>query len=161
MMIKISPHIPSSSSGLGPIPERPGLLGSLVHIRHIEPVVKGSEFRVVSKISFTKVITNLETSNVRTTDRKSHSEDTSSPAIVIATVGDSERSILDCDGVVRTLSHFVVTYTQNGKGLLTRLVALERVAVVAGKSACPVILICREHRRLESHSFVQWLNGHR
>jgi len=157
LMIKISPHVPSSSLCLLPIPQRPGLLGVVVHVLHISPIAELGEPRVRSEVALADVVSRLVAGDVVATDWQCGGEDASGPAVVVATVRDGEGSVGDGDGVVWADCGHVVADTKQGQGLGARLIAYEGVAVVARKAASPIVLVCRENCRLHGESLIQWL----
>jgi hypothetical protein len=140
-MIKISPHVPSSLLGACPVPHRPCLLGRLIHVRHKSTVIELREPGVVAEVSLAKVISHLVAADIASSDGKSHREDSSCPAVIVATVSDSEGSVLYSDNVIWAGGGHVVTDTKNRQRFGAGLVAFEGIAVVAGEATGPVIFV--------------------
>lgn len=99
MVVEVPPKVPSTGLRLAPVPQRPCLPRQLVHERHVVPRGKSCESGSLPKVAFTDFVTNCVTADVSAPNWKSSGEDTSGPAIVVASVDDCERSVLDLDRV--------------------------------------------------------------
>ena len=86
--VEVGPEVPPSGLCLIPVPKRPGLPRQLVHIGHVVARVEGSEFGIVSEISFAEFVPDCVTRDVRASNGESSSCDTSCPSVVVASVGD-------------------------------------------------------------------------
>ena len=157
MMIKISPHVPSSLFGLVPVPQRPGFLGRLIHVLHKATIIEFCKFGVGSEISLAKIVSDLVAGNITASNGKSDGEDTSGPTVIVTSVSDGEGSVLYGNGVVWSSCGHVVTDTQNGKGLGAGLISFEGVTVIAGEATGPVVFVGGENGGLEGESFVKGL----
>ena len=160
-MIKISPHVPCSRFCLIPIPQGPCLLGGVIHILHIPAVVEFCKLRVSSEISLAQLISCIVTCDITASHWQGHWENSSSPAVIVASVDYSKRSSVIGNGMVGASCSSEMADTKYGQGLRTGLISYKRVAVVARESASPIVFIAGKYCSLKSDSLILLLNGWR
>lgn len=99
VVVKVSPKVPPSLFGLGPVPQRPAFLGSLVHEGHVVALAEFCELRVAAEIALAEIVANRVRSDVGPSDWQGDRENSPGPAIVVASIQNCEGSVLGLDVV--------------------------------------------------------------
>ena len=154
-MVEISPEVPSSLLCFSVVPEPPGLVRFLIHVGHIVALIESSEVGVLAEISFTEVVSDCIGGDIGASNGKGDCENSSGPAVVVASVKDGKWGYLGEDSVVGPGEGFGIGNAEDGESLGAGLISFKGVTVVAGESACPVVLIRGEDRRLEGQALVE------
>jgi hypothetical protein len=102
-MIEVSPEVPSSIFGLGPVPKTPSRGGSLIHIGLIVAIIELGPFCPTSEIALAEFVTGIISHKIISTDGYSDLDDSSSPSIVVSSIDNCKGSILNGDFVERPL----------------------------------------------------------
>ena len=155
VMVKVSPKVPFSSFGFAPVPHVPHFSGSLVHIIHVVAVIKSGELRVLTEISLTKLVSDIIVAKIAASNGHCDFKKTASPTIIETTIDLLERSVLDRDGVKRSVNSFGFVDTEKREGAVAELIAFKGVAVVAWEPASPVVFIVRPNGGLEGESTLE------
>jgi hypothetical protein len=95
-MVKVSPKIPSTVFGFGPIPEAPCGDRSLIHIWGIESIIEFGPFCIVAKIALTDVVACIVVKEVIASDGDCDLDDSTCPPIIESSIYHGEGSILYC-----------------------------------------------------------------
>ena len=154
-MVEISPEVPSSFLCFSIVPEPPGLVRFLIHVGHIVALIESSEVGILAEISFTEIVTDCVGGDIGASNGKGDCENSSGPAVVVASVKDGKWGYLGEDPVVGPGEGFGIGNAEDGESLGAGLISFKGVTVVAGESACPVVLIRGEDRRLEGQALVE------
>jgi hypothetical protein len=137
-MIEVSPEVPSSIFGLGPVPKAPSRDWSLIHIGCIVSIIELGPSCPTSEIALAEFVAGIISDEIISADGYSDLDDSSSPSIVVSSIDNCKGSILNGNFVERPLERFGRSNTDEGKHIITSLIAFEGIAVIAGKPSCPV-----------------------
>jgi len=154
VVVEVSPEIPPAILNLAPVPGDPGGDGALIHKWHVETIVELGPSCVAAKVSLAESVSGLIINEVIAAHGDCHLDDSSGPAVVIASIDHGEGSELDGDVVERTLEGPVRGDADEGELFVAGLVSLEGVAVVAGEPAGPVGIVAGPDGGLEGESLL-------
>ncbi len=156
-VVEVAPQIPSSAFAMRPVPQPIRLLRVLVHERHKIPVVELCELCFGSKVAFAECVTGREADDCRALHGKRYFEHAARPTVVVTAVGDVKGREFDGDFVGRTDDAASISDAEHGECAVAGRVSFERVAVVAGEAARPIVFVGGEDCGLQSESL---FDGH-
>lgn len=152
--VEVSPHWPSSARGQFPVPKSPGSSWSRVHPSHIPSILELSEFSAFSPILFTESVTGFKWVNIVSSDWWSDGENTSSPSVVVSSIGVL---IWYCDWgvvVVWSVDDFGVDYAQDWQLVCAWYVSFDWIAAITSEASCPAVWLDWPLLYLISHTFL-------
>ena len=109
-----SPKVPSSFLGLGPVPHGVGLDRGLVHVGHVVALVEGGKDGVVAEVALAEAVADRVGGDVGSSHGKGGPEDSSGPAVVVASVGNGVGGVLGLDAEPGSADDLRVGYAEQG-----------------------------------------------
>ncbi len=129
----------------------------MVHVRSIVSVVELGPLCVLAEVPHANVVPCFVVDQIVAAHGHRDLDDSARPSVVVASVDHCEGSVLDCNFVEGPLEGLGGGDANEGELFVAGLISFEGVAVVAGESARPIVIVVRPHRRLESQSLLYGL----